>query len=64
MNVTDYFQDFKDNGYVLFNRDPNGQLGMELAFLKLDQDFYGWYIYIYIYKQNKNKLLMTFSNDS
>ena len=49
MNVTDYFQDFKDNGYVLFNRDPNGQLGMELAFLKLDQDFYGWYIYVYIY---------------
>ena len=41
MDVTDYFQDFRDNGYVLFNRDPNGQFGMELAFLKLDQDFYG-----------------------
>mmetsp|Transcript_11047 Transcript_11047/g.13925 ORF Transcript_11047/g.13925 Transcript_11047/m.13925 type:complete len:188 (-) Transcript_11047:406-969(-) len=39
MNVTDYFQDFKDNGYVLYNRDPNG-LGMEMAFMKLDQDFH------------------------
>jgi hypothetical protein len=39
--VTEYFQDFRDNGYVLFNRDPNGLLGMELAFLKLDDNFYG-----------------------
>jgi len=40
MKITDYFQDFRDNGYVLFNRDPNGGLGMELAFMKLDEDFY------------------------
>jgi hypothetical protein len=33
MNVTDYFQEFRGNEYVLFNRDPNGQFGMELAFL-------------------------------
>lgn len=40
MNVTDYFRDFEDNGYVLFNKDINGEsgraLGVELAFLKLD----------------------------
>lgn len=39
MNITDYFQDFRDNGYALFNKDPNG-LAVELAFLKLDEDFY------------------------
>jgi hypothetical protein len=40
MNLTDYFQDYKDNGYVLFNKDPNGELAIELAFIKLDDDFH------------------------
>ena len=38
LNVAGYFQDCKDNEYVLFNRDPNGEFGMELSFLKLEQD--------------------------
>ena len=40
MNITDYFQDFRDNGYALFNKDSNGKLAVELSFLKLDEDFY------------------------
>mmetsp|Transcript_1154 Transcript_1154/g.2523 ORF Transcript_1154/g.2523 Transcript_1154/m.2523 type:complete len:315 (-) Transcript_1154:260-1204(-) len=40
MNITDYFQDFRDNGYALFNRDSNGKLAVELSFLKLNEDFY------------------------
>jgi hypothetical protein len=38
MNVTDYFQEYKDNGYELFNKDANGGLALELAFVKLEQD--------------------------
>lgn len=40
LNITDYFQDFSDNGYVLYSRDHNnGGPGMELGFLKLSPDF-------------------------
>ena len=41
MNVVeDYWKDFADNGYALYSRDPNGELGMELAFMKLTDDFW------------------------
>lgn len=36
----DYFQDFLDNGYALYSRDPNGDLGLELSFIKLHPDFW------------------------
>lgn len=36
----DYYQDFLDQGYALFSRDPNGALGLELSFLKLHPDFW------------------------
>lgn len=38
--TTEYWQDFADHGYALYSRDPNGDMGMELAFLKLDEDFW------------------------
>lgn len=40
MDASKFFQDFQDNGYVLFNKDPNNDLAVELSFLKLDKDFH------------------------
>jgi len=36
----DYYKDYMDNGYALFNHDPNGELGLELSFIKLDKPFW------------------------
>jgi hypothetical protein len=40
LDVSSYWKDFSDNGYALFNRDPNGALGLELSFIKLHEDFW------------------------
>lgn len=38
--TTEYWNYFSDNGYALFSRDPNGDLGLELSFIKLHENFW------------------------
>jgi len=40
MNLIEYFQDYKNNGFALFNKDPNGENSLELCFVKLQPDFW------------------------
>ena len=40
LNVLDYYQHYIDNGYAIFNKDPNGELSLDLCFIKLHNDFW------------------------
>jgi hypothetical protein len=39
LDVSAYWKDFSENGYALFNRDPNG-LAVDYSFIKLGDDFW------------------------
>eukprot|EP00546_Thalassionema_frauenfeldii_P013283 CAMPEP_0178926918 /NCGR_PEP_ID=MMETSP0786-20121207/18842_1 /TAXON_ID=186022 /ORGANISM="Thalassionema frauenfeldii, Strain CCMP 1798" /LENGTH=353 /DNA_ID=CAMNT_0020602179 /DNA_START=9 /DNA_END=1070 /DNA_ORIENTATION=+ len=40
LNLTEYYGLYKDNGYVLYNKERNGELSLELCFLKLSSEFW------------------------
>lgn len=40
MNLTEYYGLYKSNGYVLFNKERNGGLSLELCFMKMNEDFW------------------------
>lgn len=40
LDVSQYYKQYSDNGYALFSKDPNGELSLELCFIKLDKGFW------------------------
>ena len=40
LNPVEWYDTFRENGYALFNKEPNMQCCLELAFLKLSDDFW------------------------
>ena len=40
LNLSEYYGLYQDNGYALFNKERNGELSLELCFMKMASDFW------------------------